>query len=543
LDIGRAWFDAGLTLPALPEIVFGYEYQWREGERATLHWGQYSGEPGVFQGPAVYPSFQRIDERTHILKLDAHHSLAGWLVEDQLRLEFHEQRNRKVHRGEFFTEQVGTYRDGYEHVQVANSLRAEKELRDWLFLSGGYLYTHLEGDGSIRHDVHSVTGVFAPFTAETADRITVEQKSHTLNANARMGPWEGMSFTAGVQAEWMRRRGFSSLLSGGVGEEFPQRSAGDRTLVEERVGLRYDQIPFTVVYLEARFQQEWIDQFEQAGGALNEDPREFLRATEATTNRREAGGGFRVSPWAGVSLDTAYWRRYRRSDYDHRRDESFESLPFLISGNGYSAFIQQRTIVRDEFEVRLTLRPVRAARIHFSYQFTGTDYDTVTDPVAIPATGTIFPGGAILAGRRDDHVYSVGLAWTVSRRFSLRGAYSYSDARLKSGIRNVAAIVPYRGDIHNVQISATHLVNELTDLRLSYAYTAADFAQDNAASGLPLGIRYDHHALTAGVIRRFRGQLSTTLQYGFFSYDEPTSAGAADYRAHAVWATFTWALP
>jgi mono/diheme cytochrome c family protein len=543
LDIGRAWFDAGLTVPDLPRITIGYEYRWRDGERATPHWGVDGVAPGELRGPAVYPAFKEITERTHILKLDASHTLAGWSLDDQVRLEFHEQRNRKVHRGEDSATQIGEYRESYEHMQVANSLRAEKELRDWLFVSGGHLFTRLEGDGSFRRDIRFLTDPATTFTAETADRITLEQESHTLNANARLNPWEGVSLTAAVQAEWMRRRGFSGLLFGGVGDEFPQRSASDRSTVEERVGVRFDRIPFTVVYAEARFQQEWIDQFEQAGTSLNQNPREFLRATEATSTRRDVGGGFRISPWVGLALDTAYWHRSRKSDYDHQRDESFESLPFLISGNGYPAFIQQRKIASHEFQSRLTARPARWLRATLSYQLKSTDYDTVTDSVINPANGALFPGGPILAGRRDEHVYGAGLTWNLWRRLALTSSYAYSDVRSKSGIRDVVAIVPYRGDIHRVQTSATHLLNEVTDLRLSYAFSRADFAQDNAPVGLPLGIRYDHHGLMAGVTRHFPGNVTTTLQYGFFSYSEPTSAGAADYRAHALWATFGWALP
>jgi hypothetical protein len=544
LDIGRAWFDAGLLIPGVPEVIFGYEYRWREGERATLHWGQYAAAaPGVFQGPAIYPAFKQIDEQTHVLKLDVRHVLAGWQVEDQVRMEFHTQNNRKVHQGEFFTEQRGEYRERYDHVQLANSLRGEKELRDWLFVSGGHLYTRLEGDGSFRHDVGSVTGLFPPFTAEMADRITLEQQSHTLNANARLGPWEGLSFTAGVQGEWMKRRGFSGLLLGGVGEEFPQRSASDRSTVNERVGLRYDRIPFTVVYAEARFQQEWIDQFEQAGQGLNENPREFLRATQATSIRRDAGGGVRVSPGAGLALDIAYWRRHAKTDYDHRRDESFVSLPFMLSGNGYPAFIQQRTIAGHDVEMRLTTRPARSLRATLRYQYKSTDYDSVTDAVAIPADNVIFPGGSILAGRRNEHVYGVSSTWRAWRRVSLTGSYAYSDSRIESGIRDLGSIVPFRGGIHSVRGDATYLVNDATDLRVSYAYTRANFTQRNAPEGLPLGIRYDHHSLITGLTRRFRGQLSTTLQYGLFSYNEPSSAGAADYRAHAVWMTLGWVLP
>ena len=39
LDIGRAWVDLGLTLPRWPQMVLGYEYQYKDGEKSTLQWG------------------------------------------------------------------------------------------------------------------------------------------------------------------------------------------------------------------------------------------------------------------------------------------------------------------------------------------------------------------------------------------------------------------------------------------------------------------------------------------------------------------------
>src|SRR5436190_17257196 len=42
-DIGKAWFDVGLTLPDWPRIVLGYEYQFRAGEESVLQWGPVGG--------------------------------------------------------------------------------------------------------------------------------------------------------------------------------------------------------------------------------------------------------------------------------------------------------------------------------------------------------------------------------------------------------------------------------------------------------------------------------------------------------------------
>src|SRR5690349_7587800 len=54
VDHGRAWFDAGLTLPDLPKVVVGYEYQTRDGDESLLEWGSVSSAAGETR--KIYPS-------------------------------------------------------------------------------------------------------------------------------------------------------------------------------------------------------------------------------------------------------------------------------------------------------------------------------------------------------------------------------------------------------------------------------------------------------------------------------------------------------
>ncbi|MCC6232936.1 MAG: hypothetical protein IT580_09850, partial [Verrucomicrobiales bacterium] len=82
------------------------------------------------------------------------------------------------------------------------------------------------------------------------------------------------------------------------------------------------------------------------------------------------------------------------------------------------------------------------------------------------------------------------------------------------------------------------VLDEKTDLLSTYLFSTGDFEQDNAAAGLPLGVRYTRHAATAGVVRRMKQEQSLRLEYGFFTYDEPTLGGAADYTAHGLFASY-----
>jgi len=90
--------------------------------------------------------------------------------------------------------------------------------------------------------------------------------------------------------------------------------------------------------------------------------------------------------------------------------------------------------------------------------------------------------------------------------------------------------------------SATYMLTTNTDLTASYTLSKADYAQNNFTAGLPLGINYDWQMIQAGIVRRFK-RATANLQYAFYDYAEPSSAGFNDYTAHAIFATLTLHWP
>jgi hypothetical protein len=92
VDNGRAWVDFGLDLPHWPQMVLGYEYQYRNGNESTLDWGDGNGKN-------IYPATQAVDERTHILKFDVTNDFSGWHVEDSTRIEFYTEKNQGAEAG------------------------------------------------------------------------------------------------------------------------------------------------------------------------------------------------------------------------------------------------------------------------------------------------------------------------------------------------------------------------------------------------------------------------------------------------------------
>src|SRR6185369_15387862 len=86
LDIGKAWFDIGLTLPNWPRMVLGYEYDYRRGDEAITSWQGYGSG---FDERNIAPASKHLREGVHIIKFDFDYEVGGFAIEDRFRGEFY----------------------------------------------------------------------------------------------------------------------------------------------------------------------------------------------------------------------------------------------------------------------------------------------------------------------------------------------------------------------------------------------------------------------------------------------------------------------
>jgi hypothetical protein len=176
-----------------------------------------------------------------------------------------------------------------------------------------------------------------------------------------------------------------------------------------------------------------------------------------------------------------------------------------------------------------------------------TDYNQETRPAFDigPPSVNASPGGPILAGKYDSHIYSLGATFTPHQRLYLSSSFSYQDTTTSTPYPEF--IPPYKGGVYSALVSGTYILNQVTDLSLSYSLSLADYSQDNSpvnpGNPPPLGIRYQQHALQAALSRRFNKNLTGRLQYGYFYYDEPTLVGANNYKVHSIFAILTYHFP
>jgi hypothetical protein len=520
LDIGDIYFEAGLTLPNLPKVTFGYERQFKNGAKSMLEWGS------VTQGGntrKTFPSFKDIDETVDIFKVEAEHDIGKVHLADQFHYEYYRYTNDRFDGSTNLASgasQTVTVHEHYTHDAFFNTFRLESHVTDKLYWSFGYLFTTLDGDPSLMLNT-------VPF-ANNNDKnwftqsVAVQQNSHVLNFNMMYGPFvKGLYLYGGLQGEVTDGNGFTDAtltqITGGATNSplAVINSDEHKKSLQETFGLRLVSIPYTTVYAEGRWSQEFIDLFEQEvdSGVLN-----FQRDTDTDINRQDYSVGFNTSPLPRMTLSARYRHGIHENDYEHLVDTE----------EGYPAFITAQKFTSDEIMSKLTLRPMSRLSVSFMYQLYAMDIDTTTKSVAILGV----PGGTIQSGNYDAMIYSVSATVTPISRLYLTGLFSFQDTRTIGFANGDPAILKYVGNVYTVLSSAGYALDEKTDVTIQYTYSRSDNFTDNSTVGLPLGLDFQRHGLAASLSRRISKNVAARLGYGFYEYNEGSSGGFNDYKAH-----------
>ena len=325
VDNGRVWIDFGLTRPRWPQIVLGYEYDFKKGTESTLDWGETGGVN-------IAPATKAIDEQTHILKLDVTHDFDDWQLEDNARVEFYSENNRSYETSVFqqgggTTSGTTDTPDHYHQVQGMNTLMLEKQIRDWWFLSGGYYYSKLEGSDTFNQTNSPNFEGYDP-SSWGSGKITLQRESEVFSLASLFLPLEYLSFSFGTQNEWTHQAGFGdSVPDFELGNNTFARSDYDEFKAAQNANLRFTKIPFTVLFADARFEEGSISELQEAGAG------QLTNKTDVTSDHYNLRTGFQHLTLAlggpGCAVSPAI-QRYGLQPSHRRVHEPFLWRPAII---------------------------------------------------------------------------------------------------------------------------------------------------------------------------------------------------------------------
>ena len=530
VDHGRAWVDLGLDLPRWPLIVLGYEYQYQKGNESTLAWGYANGKN-------IYPATQSVDEQTHIIKLDVTKDFAGWLVEDQARVEFFSANNTgyeaAIITGGTVPDEFIDTRDNYRHVQGMNTLNVEKQIRDWWMVSGGFYYSRLSGS-----DYFNQTTAIPSFNYNntlSSQKITLKRDSEIFSVASLFTPLDYLNFSLGTQNAWTQESGFSASIPDlELGGTVPANSSLNEFQASQSATAQFTKIPATVVFGDLRFNEDNYSIYQA------ENPAEFQYETVANNFRYVLTPGLTASPWPWCEATAQYTWRSSITDYDPNKDV-WQGVPG--STNGYPGFILNRTIRSEKLETKLVLRPAIWLKTTLSYQLGSTHYSSTTDPAQDFLGALVSPGGGLADGHYDLQTFGIGATMTPARRWYFSGAFTYSESSAVTADNGNSSVVPYEGNIFTLTTIANYAINLKTGFQVAYNFSHAGYGQNNAADGIPTGLDYTRHDVIAGLTRKLTERLSAALHYEFAQYSEPSSGDANNFTANGVFVTFTYKWP
>jgi hypothetical protein len=531
LDIGKAWVDVGLTKPDWPQMVLGYEYDYRQGNEATTAWGSIG--TSVFTSRNIAPSSESINEGVSVIKFNLKDDIQGATITEDFRGEFY--RLSTGTSNTIFNLAPQTVNNGTTHFEGANTIRVEKKFCDWFFGSAGYLFSDLNADSTFSLDEPTALIV------ASLPEINLERQSNVGNLNGLFSPFNGFVISTGIQAEWDRQNSFGN---GTQTEEFPPppftqvvtpftvSSSYDDASLQETLSLRYSKIRYTGLYAEARCQQEDMNQYDQFAAPVDIlNKAVFYQHTAFESQEYDVRTGFDTSPWRMVTFS---------ADYHYYRDNSFYNSDPVIqpTPTAYPAFILSRELIANEAEAKLVFAPVMQFKTTLSYQYQQTDYGLDTRPFT-EFGATVTPGGQLTAGNDYSHIFSINASVTPMARLYFSGLFSYTLSSLKTFANNSPTVVPYQGYVYTALADATYVAGKNTDLFAAYFLSDADYSQDNFAAGLPLGIQYQQQGVQVGLTRRITENISMKLQYRYSIYDEPSNGGATNFHANSIFGTLT----
>lgn len=544
LDIGRAWINFGLTKPTLPRLTFGYEYDYRNGNEATLDWGP---DGSGINAKNLSPNSQQIDEGRQIIKFALSEDIGGLSLEDEFRGELYNLNTRYTNVvaavnaavvAPPLSESAIHVSESTSYLQGANFIRGQDRLTDWLLATGGYLYSQLSADSSFSLETRTLPG-FTDLGDQqwSAPDITLQEESHVGNVDALLGPWSGLTISTGAQGEYTRQTGWGadSIDVTTLPSAFPNNpsvvaATYDESSIQETVGLRYSQIPFTGLFADVRLEQQSIKQLEQLAATASLPSSGSPETTDFSRDIEGLRTGFNTAPWRAVSFGADY---HFADDNNHYQNGPG---PYPPDGMSYPGFIEARDETQNAFEARITLKPWNRLTSVISYRYDSINYNNTTENVP----PNVSPGGSISAAEYFSHNVSLHTTWLPWRRLSLSSTLSFERATTETASAGSTAVVPYQGNIYTALLNATYTLGPKSDLFAGYEFFTSDYGESDFTTGVPLGINYHEEDAHAGLRRKFTNYLTGKLEYRFERYTEPTGGNIPNFTAHIIFLTMTY---
>jgi hypothetical protein len=536
LDRGTFSIEGGLTPEKGINATFKYTHTFREGEESSTIWGDtYVGNNTFVQGLA--PSLSDIHEHADSFQLD----LSDHIKATDLGLGLHYEMGKmddtlKIteYPGESIQQKI-TDQQGTKYDVFDVHTFTETWVKTNLLLSSGFACSHLDNTffGSRIYGSDFDAGYapnaqygFGYFDLSGSSRLN----EYVMDLNLLYKPAPNFTVIPSVRVQ----KDCADAISSGyetLGASLPAafNSSGDAGDLDVRGRLDLAYRGFTNWVLHARVDLTEADgNLDQYGGLIPIngigvpgvqsmiDERNFIQKYTA---------GARWYPSRRVTVDAGGY--YKQDDYHYV--SSLDSTPDN-SPTTYPGYLEMQKFTTCDANVRLTLRLLQNLSLISRYEYQWSAIHTAPDPLAS------LPN--VESSTMKSHIIAQDINWTPWSRLNLQAGFNYvlSDTATPASDAT-QAILDARNNYWTLNFSSGLVLDNKTDLNVSYVYYQADDYTDNSPAGVPYGAGGREHSITATLTRRITERIRLSLKYGYFRYFDEASGGSADFGVNLVYAT------
>ncbi len=542
MDIGHLDIEFGPHLSDAFDLSFLVEHHMKEGAKSRLSWTAVTETATRYIGP----SWQDIDETTDAYALRAGTEFAGFDVKGENRWEFV---NSNLFREEKYLSTAsgsGTkIRRQWQEPRsdlMTTTLSAGKWFNEEKsFLNFGYRFYDMDNtefENLFEYDENGNRNV-----SYSNDKT---KPGATADNNYDLHTWTGLfktdlphhlSFVGDMKAEMVKRQGESIYPDdAGDGDGIPDTyeiNIAENNLYRfgQKGSLRYSGLPKTSLYLEGEFEQtrNWLTEELRnvSGETAANTANDFNRETLTFIGKSIATLGARVVPTKEFNITAQARRRMGSNDYDDIIESS-------ASSSARSAFIDVQKIYSNEFNTKLTYKPLRWLQSSFRYQYLDNKYDT-----RVQSQDT---QKALMLS----HIFTYDVYLQPKDQFLLNASFSNQDMKTSTPAGSIAGTTQTPGFNSNVSswlLSGSYLPKENLTFTNTMVYSVANNFDDFSSSGLALGEDFNKMDLTLGMNWKPKENINVEPHYSYNVYNtDTTSADYGDYTAHVIWLdlSFDW---
>jgi hypothetical protein len=543
IDRGNFFIEGGTSLANGINILLRYEYTLRRGMKDSTEWGD-TNLTGIYGTRAIVPTFLRIREHRHIVtaKVSQDTEQTSWQVDG--RYEKQKQENSRNMRRQPLSaiERVATQKDGSDVDLYLAHGAVETKIGPTLTLGAGAAHYDIDNVitgsriyGQDYDPVFSATAARRQFHDEGFLDLTgsTHMKQTLANLNLMYTPSETWTIVPELRAQRSTWGGSDNYEETAVGagpafvtdlEEMHASSDKSYRDLTEVIEARYTG--FRNVALNGSVQAT------QSYGTLTED----LIAVETgvdspyrTTDFRRDEQKYEVSahmyPMAGLNFTVQYYWKGRQNSFSNTRTSLAPT-----GADRYPAYISHQDLETNDANFRVSWVPFAQVR-------TTTRYDYQESKLRTQEVGLPF----IQTAKVKTHMLSESITYSplTTLYIQVNGNLVFDQTTTPAVSLTGAAFGLVRNSDNNYfngDITAGYVLDDKSDLTLTYFYYRANNYIDNSRYSQPYGADARTHLITAAFSRRVSANLSYTIRYAWGQYRDYESGGNNNFRSHSLYA-------